>query len=61
MNQNKNELKLKIQKIFNEIKNKINEREDKLLLEIDRMYENAIISKNKLTKIEKIPNIWNYP
>ena len=57
MSQNKNELKLKIQKTFTEIKNKINEREDKLLLEIDRLYEDTIISYNKLKKIDNIPSI----
>ncbi len=39
INENKEELKYKIQKIFTKIRNVINGREDELLLDIDRQYD----------------------
>ena len=38
INNSKEELKLNIQKIFSKIRNSLNEREDKLLLEVDKVY-----------------------
>ena len=56
MNINKEEIKLKIQKIFTKIRNALNEREDKLLLEIDTKFNKYFlegdIEKNSL----KLPN-----
>ena len=56
MNINKEEIKLKIQKIFTKIRNALNEREDKLLLEVDtkfnKYYFEEDIEKNSL----KLPN-----
>ena len=39
INENKEELKLKIQKIFTKIRNEINNREDEFLLEIDNQFD----------------------
>jgi len=55
INKNKEELKLKLQKIFTEIRNKINEREDELLLEIDKLYEETYISENIVKEMGKFP------
>ena len=40
INKSKEEIKLKISKIFTKIRNIVNEREDKLLLELDNKLEN---------------------
>jgi len=57
INTNKYNLKLKIQKTFTEIKNKINEKENELMIEVDKMYESIFISHNKLKQIYEIPSI----
>ena len=54
--ESKEELKLKIQKIFTKITNAINEREDKLLLEIDKKYNDVYFNENIILKNEKMPN-----
>ena len=56
MNKNKEELKLKIQAIFTKIRNVLNEREDKLLLDIDNEYDNIYFKEFKIKENEKIPN-----
>ena len=56
INENKEELKLKIQKIFTKMRNAINEREDKILLEIDEKFDSAFIKENFIHEIEKMPN-----
>ena len=38
INKEKEDLKLKIQQIFTKIRNKINNREDELMIEIDKIY-----------------------
>ena len=55
INNSKEELKLKIQKIFTRIRNEINSREDFLLLEIDKKFENRFFSENTLKEVEKLP------
>ena len=60
INENKENLKLKIQKIFTKIRNIVNDREDKLLLEVDEKFqkyyfdENIILESQKLTDKIKI-------
>ena len=56
INKNKEELKLKIQKIFTKIRNVLNEREDQLLLEVDKKYDNLYIKEDILKENEKLPN-----
>jgi len=52
INMNKEEIKLKIQNIFTKIRNALNEREDKLLLEVDKYGFKEDIEKDSL----KLPN-----
>ena len=58
--ENKDELKSKIQNIFTEIKNKINEREDMILLEVDKIYDNTYIRDNTIKVIDNLPNKIKY-
>ena len=57
INKNKEELKLKIQNIFTKIRNALNEREDKLLLEVDNQYNDIFCNENIIKDSEKLPNI----
>ena len=49
-------MKLKIQKIFTELRNKINGREDQLLLEVDKNYDNMFFEEEFIKQNEKLPN-----
>ena len=51
----KEELKLKIQKIFTNIRNAINEREDELLLDIDKNFNQYYFNEELFKKSEKLP------
>ena len=55
INKNKEELKLKIQKIFTNIRNAINEREDELLLDIDKNFNQYYFNEELFKKSEKLP------
>ena len=52
----KENLKLKVQKAFTKIRTALNEREDKLLLEIDTLYEKRFFNEDVIKKGEKLPN-----
>ena len=52
----KEELKSNIQKIFTNIRNILNEREDELLLEIDKKFNDIYCDDEILKKSEKLPN-----
>ena len=54
INSNKEELKLNIQKIFTKIRNEINVREDKILNEVDKKFDEIYFDENLLKKGEKI-------
>ena len=56
INKNKDELKLKIQGIFTKLKNILNEKEDKLLLDIDKYYNNIYFKEDIIKKSENLPN-----
>ena len=61
MIKSKEEIKLKIPKIFTKIRNLLNEREDQLLLDLDNMYDKLYFKEEIIKKGEKIPNkIKNY-
>ena len=47
-------MKLNIQKIFTKIRSEINDREDKILNEVDKTYENSYFDESLLRKREKI-------
>ena len=55
INKSKEDIKINIQKIFTTIRNKINEREDELLLEVDKIYEEIFFSEDIIKKGEKLP------
>ena len=56
LSKNKEEIKLNIQKIFTKIRNAINNREDELLLEVDKEFEKLYFNEEILTEVEKLPN-----
>ena len=56
INKNKEELKLKIQTIFTKIRNVLNEKEDKLLLDIDNECNNKYIKESIIKENIKLPN-----
>ena len=56
VNKNKEELKLKISKIFTKIRNIINEREDNILLDVDNKFNNLFFKEDIIKKSEKLPN-----
>jgi len=53
---NKEEIKLNIQKIFTKIRNAINDREDLLLIEVDKKYEQYYFNEDILKEVDKLPN-----
>ena len=56
INKNKEALKLNIQNIFTKIRNALNEREDKLLLEVDNKFNDIYINEDVIKKSEKLPD-----
>ena len=56
INKNKEDLKIQIQKIFTKIRNIINEREDELLLEVDKQFESLYFKEDIIKESEKLPN-----
>ena len=56
INKNKEDLKLKVQEIFTKIRNALNEKEDKLLLDIDEYYNKTYFKEDIIKKSEKLPN-----
>ena len=56
MNENKEILKLKIQKIFTKLRAILNDREDDLLDEVDKRYEEIYFNDNIIKVSEKLPN-----
>ena len=52
----KEELKLKIQNIFTKIRKALNEREDELLLEVDKRYNEIFGDEKIIRESEKLPN-----
>ena len=56
INENKEELKKKVQTTFTKVRNEINKREDELLLEIDKKYEELYGNEKIFKESEKLPN-----
>ena len=56
INESKEELKLKIQKIFTKIRNSLNEREDELLFDVDKLYNDNYFNEDIIKESEKLPN-----
>jgi len=47
---------MNIQKIFTKLRNCLNEREDELLLEIDKNYNELSLNEEIIKEIDKFPN-----
>jgi len=56
MNENKEKLKVEIQKVFTKIRNELNNREEEILLDLDKKFENLFLNENYIKNIEKLPN-----
>ena len=57
----KDNLKLMIQNVFTKIRNSLNKREDELLLEVDKKFEDRFFKEEIFKESEKLPNkIKNY-
>ena len=56
INSNKEELKMEVQKIFTKIRNVLNDKEDKLLFEIDKHFEDIFLKEDIIKQSEKLPN-----
>ena len=52
----KEDLKLNIQKIFTKIRNALNDREDQLLMEVDKKFDEIYFSEDLIKKSEKLPS-----
>ena len=56
INISKEEIKLKIQKIFTKIRNTLNKREDQLLLEVDKEFNKYYFKEDIEKNFLKLPN-----
>ena len=56
INKDKEELKFKIQTIFTKIRNVINEREDKILAEVDKEYNDIYFNDDIIIESKKLPD-----
>ena len=59
INENKEGLKFKVQDIFTKMRNILNEREDELLLTIDKIFDNLFYKEESIKKSKKLPNYIN--
>ena len=55
INENKEKIKLKVQSVFTKIRNELNNREDTLLLEIDKQYNDNYSNEKIVKDTEKLP------
>ena len=55
-NEDKEQLKMEVQRIFTIIRNEVNKREDKILSEIDEIFENKFIKEESIKEWKKLPN-----
>ena len=60
INENKETLKMKIQKIFTTLRNEINNREDKLLLDVDKKFDELFFNEEIIKESDKLPNKIKY-
>ena len=56
INKDKEELKIKIQKIFTELRTNLNNREDELLSKVDEKFGEITFNEERMRDIEKLPN-----
>ena len=55
INKNKKRLKLKLKKIFTKIRNEVNKREEILLLNIDKQFDDNFFKEDFIIESEKLP------
>ena len=60
INENKEKLKMQIQTIFTKIRNSLNNREDKLLSEVDKKFDDLFFKEDLIKESEKLPNKIKY-
>ena len=53
---NKEELKIKIQKIFTQLRTALNDREDQLLIEVDKQFNYLYLNRDSIKESENLPN-----
>ena len=56
INEKSEKLKLKIQKVFTNIRNEINKKEDEILLDLDKKLGSFFLDKEYVKNIDRIPN-----
>ena len=56
INKEKEELKIKFQKIFTDLRNNLNNREDELLSKVDEIFDIIPFNEKKIKDLEKLPN-----
>jgi len=56
INENKEEIKIKIQGIFTKIRNALNAREEELLIEVDKQYNDIYFNEEIIKEAEQLPN-----
>jgi len=57
INEEKEELKMKISNIFTKVRNSLNEREDKLLSDIDNEFDNLFFKEDIIKQCEQLPKL----
>ena len=50
------EIKIKLQKLFTKIRNELNKREEQLLYDVDIFFENNFLKEETINNCEKLPN-----
>ena len=56
INENKENIKIKIKKIFSKIRNKINKREDDILLKVDEKFDTLFFKEDMVKEFDELPN-----
>ena len=56
INEDKEKLKTSIQKVFTKLRNEMNNREDKLLLDVDNLFEELYFKEDIIKEGDKLPN-----
>ena len=57
INEKKEKLRIEIQKLFTKLRNELNDREDMLLLEVDKKFDEKFFNEKLIKESEKMPNI----
>ena len=57
INESKEKLKIEVQKVFTKIRNELNNREDVLFLEIDKIYKDYFFNEEFVKESEKLPDL----